>query len=83
MTLISMIVPIPPGNSEILHILKHMQSKHENVRLTKEVLDNTAYIELTCQQDMLVRNAAAEIKRGLKINNCRVWHEHVMRGTDA
>lgn len=83
MTQISMIVSIPPGNPEILHTLTHIQSKHQNVRLKKEVLDNTAYIELTCQQDMLVRNAAAELKRGLKINNCRVWHEHVMRGTDA
>lgn len=73
----------PTKNREALEMLDCMKLRHPKVKLVKTLTESNALVELICKQEILVRDAAAEVKRGLKINSCRVWHEQTIRSGDG
>jgi len=70
-------------NREALRMLDHMQGRHPEVKLSRLWHDCSALIEVVGEQETPARDAAAEVKRGLKINDCSIWHEQVIRGQYA
>jgi len=82
MSKILMVLALPMPADEVFAVLSYMQGKHPEVKLSTSTAGNSALLELRGLESA-AQDAAAEIKRGLKINNCRVWHEQIVRGTDA
>jgi len=82
MTKILMVLALPAAADEVFAVLSYMQDKHQDVKLSTSTAGSSALLELSGLESA-AQDAAAEIKRGLKINNCRIWHEQIVRGADA
>jgi len=73
----------PTKNREALAMLDYLKPRHPKVTFVRTLTESNALVELTCRQELPVRDAAAEVKRGLKINSCRIWHEQTIRSGDG